>query len=61
MGVTRCIKCRNVFDEDEIEWISIDHNHDAPYCIECSPLTSEYDSDDDTYDPDTDKPSREEE
>ena len=53
MGVTKCIKCRGYFDEGEITWISVDHNHDAPYCIDCSP-DDQYDSDDDTYDPDCD-------
>jgi NAD-dependent SIR2 family protein deacetylase len=55
MGVTKCIKCREYFDEEEIEWVSIDHNHDAPYCVSCSPgLVNPDDYDDDTYDPDTD-------
>ena len=61
MGVTRCIKCCGFFDEGEIEWISVDHNHDAPYCIDCSPPKDEYDIDDDTYDPDEEKPSLEDE
>lgn len=60
MGVTKCIKCRGYFDEDEIAWISVDHNHDAPYCVDCAP-DDDYDSDDDTYDPDVEKPSRDDE
>ncbi len=60
MGVTKCIKCRSYFDEEEIVWVNIDHNHDAPYCITCSPDES-YDIDDDTYDPDDEAVSREDE
>jgi hypothetical protein len=53
MGVTKCIKCRGYFDEEEIVWISVDRNHDASYCVECSP-DDNYDKDEDTYDPDSD-------
>ncbi len=53
MGVEKCIKCRAYFDDQEIIWVSVDHNHDAPYCVDCSPDDT-YDMDEDTYDPDED-------
>jgi hypothetical protein len=56
MGIEKCIKCRTFVDADEVIWVRIDHTHDAPYCVDCSPDNiEEYDSDDDVYVPDSEK------
>lgn len=48
MGILKCYDCGKYLNDDEVVWVKINDNHDAAYCVNCSP---ESDIDyDDSYD-----------
>ena len=37
MGVIKCVDCKKYLYDDEVVWVRIDDNHEAAYCVSCSP------------------------
>lgn len=37
MGIQKCVQCSKFIYDDEVVWVQVDDNHDAPYCVTCSP------------------------
>ena len=37
MGVIKCVKCGTYLYDDEVVWVKINDNHEAAYCVSCSP------------------------
>lgn len=45
MALVRCVDCKKYIDDSEAVTLPIDDNHDAVYCIVCSPEDSYLSSD----------------
>ncbi len=50
MGLAKCVKCKKYIDDGEAILIPIDDNHDAVYCVICSPDDSTYEGQDENED-----------